>query len=142
MNRNILAALIFSAIAIILAGCDSSNKPLKYSTINDASEIIKQNIKTPSSFKLISGEEIWSGTNTVGQPVYIVRVEYDAQNTFGAIIRNRNLVAFYATGSNWGWDKKNAIQPCEIKSSDGYVYTDEKAMIRLTKKINFGIDSK
>ena len=77
----------------ILTGCHF----LSASPIDQASEIIKTQLKSPSSYKKIYGEIIWQGTNADGMPSYIVSVLFDSANSFGALLRGCMYVSYSET---------------------------------------------
>jgi len=78
----------FWLVTLLLVGCTTDPN-----TSAMAGEIIKKDLRSPSSFSLVSGKEMWKGKDQEGNPAFIVRVEYDAQNGFGAMIRDCKLVA-------------------------------------------------
>lgn len=71
-----LAALI--AVGYFVVGSFSG-----FSATSGASQIIKESLKSPSSFSEIDSRVLWEGTNEDGKDSKIVRVEYEAQNGFG-----------------------------------------------------------
>jgi hypothetical protein len=123
MHHRTLAVLI----AVALAGCGIADN-----RVSNASEIIKKSLRSPSSFSLVSGKEVWSGKNGEGKPAYIVRIEYDAQNGFGAMIRDCKLVAYTDNGDKISWRTNGAMDACEAKP-----LFDETQMVEMMRKINF-----
>ena len=115
------------ATILLLAGCGDNQ-------VSSANEIVKTRLKSPSSFSLVSGKTVWSGKTNHGQPAYIVRVEYDAQNGFGAAIRDCNMVAFWdeGKGNSVSYLTPGAIQDCEVKG-----VVSEEEMIKMQVDINF-----
>jgi hypothetical protein len=111
----------------LLAGCGDNH-------VSSAVEIVMTRLKSPSSFSLVSGKTVWSGKNNHGQPAYVVRIEYDAQNGFGAAIRDCNMVAFWdkGEGNSVSYLSPGAIQNCEVK---GIMSEDE--MIKMQVDNNF-----
>ncbi len=115
------------ASMFLLAGCGDDQ-------VSNASGIIKKGLQSPSSFVLISGKSVWSGKTNQGLPAHVVRIEYDAQNGFGATIRNCNMVAY--------WDKDadtilsltpGAIQSCEVK---GVMSEDQMIKMQIDNNFN------
>jgi hypothetical protein len=96
-----------------------------------AISIIKKSLRSPSSFILVSGKEVWSGKNTEGDAAHIVRIEYDAQNGFGADIRDCKLVAYNDKGKKYEWKENGAMNQCGTK------LFDETQMVEIIRKINF-----
>lgn len=64
---------------------------------DQASEIIKTQLKAPSSFKKVYGQVIWQGANKEGLPSYVVSVAFDSANSFGANLRGCMFVSFSET---------------------------------------------
>lgn len=64
----------------------------RHATYADASDLIKKQLRSPSSYLLVSEDDVWTGKNQSGGDKYVVRIEYDAQNGFGATIRDCKLV--------------------------------------------------
>jgi hypothetical protein len=127
MYQRSFAFLTAGAIAVGLVGCGVADN-----RVSNASEIIKKSLRSPSSFSLVSGKEVWSGKNTEGNASYIVRVEYDAQNGFGATIRDCKLVAYNIKGDKFEWRTNSAMEACEDKP-----LFDETQMVEIMRKINF-----
>ena len=119
---SIPACVLLSAT---LVGCG-------FGAVTEASEIIKTQLRSPSSFALISGKEVWSGKTSTGQVAHIVRVEYDAQNGFGATLRACKFVAFRIEGDQVKWKAQGSIATCD--SSADY----EQATVSGMRKYNFG----
>jgi len=115
------------AIIFLLAGCGDDQ-------VGNASEILKKRLKSPSSFSLVSGKTVWSGKTNHGYPAYVVRIEYDAQNGFGAAMRDCNMVAFWDEGKDntVSYLTPGAIQDCEVKG-----IMSENEMIKMQVDNNF-----
>lgn len=124
---NIIFGIILIFLSSLLFGCDIENN-----RVLTASEIIKKNLRSPSSFSLISGKDVWSGNDTNGVSAYIVRIEYDAQNGFGAIIRDCQLVAFTMNDGKY----KPAYRSTEACESKSLSY-NESQMIEALRKFNY-----
>lgn len=124
ISPNIISIVIF---LISLTGCNIVN----HYRVETAIEIIKKNLESPSSFSLISGETVWSGKDSNEKAAYIVRVEYDAQNVFGAIIRNCQLVAFPINDGKYK-PAYRSFGECEVKT----LY-NETQMIGSLRLFNF-----
>jgi hypothetical protein len=114
------------AIIFLLAGCGDDQ-------VGNASEILKKRLKSPSSFSLVSGKTVWSGKTNHGQPAFIVRIEYDAQNGFGAAIWDCNMVAYWDKGGDSiSYLTPGAIQDCEVKG-----VMSEEEIIKMQVDYNF-----
>jgi hypothetical protein len=102
-----LVVRLFAATFMLLVGvkvCFYLYQQSESSAIEHASVSIKGDLKSPSSFSLISGQRLWTGENSTGNHAHVVRIEYDAQNGFGALIRGCSYVA--ATTFDTGfWEK-------------------------------------
>lgn len=127
MHQRTLSLILVGALALSLFGCDMTGN-----RVATASEIIKKNLRSPSSFSLISGKEVWSGKDSKGISAYIVRIEYDAQNGFGAIIRDCQLVAFTINDDKY----KPAYRSTEVCESKSLSY-NESQMIETLRKFNY-----
>ncbi len=113
-----------STLLILLAfliGCSNN--------FEEANEIVKNSLRSPSSFHFISGKEEWAGKDKDGKPARIVRIFFDAQNAFGATVRECRLVA---VGENTKYDmlKLDMIKDCENPHID----------IRTMRRFNFGVE--
>ncbi len=102
------------------------------STTSGASQIIKQNLKSPSSFREVDSRVLWSGKDKDGNDAHIVRVEYEAQNGFGAMLRNCKIVSYYKEGDNLRWSTKYGFESCDL------AFMTEEQVVDLYKKTNFG----
>jgi len=127
MHQRILSLISAGALSLALFGCGMADN-----RVATASEIIKKSLRSPSSFALVSGKEMWSGKNTEGNPAYIVRIEYDAQNGFGAMIRDCKLVALTMKGDKYEKLTNRSIDACEIKP----LY-NEAQMLESLRKFNY-----
>ena len=112
-----------ATLAISLSGCDASS-------VYDGGEIIKQSLRSPSSYSLVSGKQVWAGKSAAGDVSYIVRIEYDAQNGFGATIRDCKFVAYSVKGSKVHWNQRSAMATCESPQFD-------QATVEGMRKYNF-----
>ena len=70
-----------------------------------AEEVLKKSLKAPSTYKRISSVEVW-----VGAGDHRFRIEFDAQNGFGALIRGCYYVPLEETG----------MTPCDVGDSLGW----------------------
>ncbi len=73
---------------------------------DQATVVVKRQLRSPSSFKHVSSKVIWTGRTQKAEPAYVVAVGYDAQNSFGAALRGCMLVAYYeAADGQIGWNE-------------------------------------
>lgn len=112
---------------ILLTGCGQLD-----SRVANGSAIVKSKLQAPSSFRLVAGKGLWSGTDSKGRPAHIARIEFDAQNGFGAMIRGCYYASWYEDGSAVRWN--------EYGLTDCMHMTDEDA-VALMKQANFGLDA-
>ncbi len=71
-----------------------------------ASEIVKEQLRSPGSFNNVSSEVLWKGKSNKGEPAYVVSVLYDAQNGFGAMLRGCMFVSYHETADGkLGWNR-------------------------------------
>ncbi len=114
-------------LTVLLLGCADSK-------VENACIVVKKSLTAPSSFSLVSSEVVWEGVDTAGHPAFIVGIEYDAQNGFGAVIRDCKLVAYTLDGDKIRWDPFCAFWPCE-----GIQSLDKKFQAKLMLGMNFGL---
>lgn len=96
-------------IVLTLSACDF----LSPSVESMGEEIVKQYQKSPDSFKSEFSEIIWKGREKGGKDVYVVRVSYDSQNSFGAMLRGCAFVAFTVVGREYQWRREAGFQEQE-----------------------------
>ncbi len=112
--------------------------------MDQASEIVKTNLKSPASFHQAGGEVLWEGKTADGEKAYVVSVKFDAANSFGASLRGCMYVAYAETkdkkitwNQNYGVnDYTNLAQLCE-ESTPMSIKQD---MVNTLVKINFPND--
>jgi hypothetical protein len=100
-----------------------------------ADSVIKKSIKTPSTYKRISGEELRSGATPHGGKSHVFRIEYDAQNVYGALIRDCGVAVFREEGGEIYYFRLELIapNPCNaIHASRGE--TAQKTFLDLYEK--------
>jgi hypothetical protein len=82
-------SVITAVIAAFVVGCGNGTDPTL-----PAISIAQESLRSPSTFQYISSDVLWTGRNKEKNPAYIVKVVYDAQNGFGATIRECSIVAY------------------------------------------------
>lgn len=102
-----------------------------------ASGIIQQSLKSPSSFSLVSGKEMWEGQNSEGKSAHIVEIEYDAQNGFGASLRDCKVLAFYTDGDSVMWSSLWGAMPCASNPAHGGLLEHSKVVEIIREKNSF-----
>ena len=134
MNRKIVAGswVIISAllVTIVLTGCDAAT--------GDADRIIQQSLRSPNSFSAVSHTTLFTGKKA-GQPAYIVKVEYDAQNAFGASVRDCTYVSFYHENDDIKWSQMWGLRKCSADVGNfGFVnVTEDEFVKRLIENNDF-----
>jgi hypothetical protein len=79
--------------------------------VDQASEIVKTQLKSPSSFKKINGKIIWQGKNTEGMPSYVVSISFESANSFGASLRGCMFVTYSETADKKvTWNKDYGVK--------------------------------
>lgn len=119
--------LCLGLILLSLGGCADPK-------VENACVVLKKNLTSPATFSLVSSEVVWEGVDSAGHPAYIVGIEYDAQNGFGATIRDCKLVAYTLDGDKIRWDPFCAFWPCE-----GVQALDKESQAKLMLGMNFGL---
>lgn len=115
--------IVVSSTCALLTACSSGS-------VQDAKIIVQKAMRAPSSFSMINGEEMWAGKHNGGY-AYIVRIEYDGQNGFGATLRDCKIVAFTNTAGDLRWDPSSGLATCENPSLDA-------ATAKAMRKYHFG----
>jgi hypothetical protein len=110
----ILATMYFMLPSLLPNNLISKIMDPKSISVGNASQLIMKSLRSPSSFHLVSGEEVWTGKDKKSKPAHIVRIEYDAQNGFGAMIRDCKLVAYVdEDGNKFSWNEFFVTNSCE-----------------------------
>lgn len=114
------AAATFAAVvsltgcdAVVEAGKEAGSELLDAKVIQAGSQVVTKYLRSPSSFQLVSGKKVWEGVDDKGNPAYIVRVEFDAQNGFGAMIRACQLAAFSFTSDDQFEHRATESEACD-----------------------------
>lgn len=96
----------------------------------NADDLIKQDLLSPATFSAISNDVVWSGKNAKGDDARVVKVVYDAQNGFGALVRKCEYVAFWYEGSQYFRYPSSYSESCDI-------LPDEKSIVDNLVAVNF-----
>ena len=80
--------------------------------------IVQNNIKSPASFQLVSTKLHWTGADAKGNPAYIMSVVFDAQNSFGALLRDCVITAFGIEGKEAVYKRELGTQGCKQGMSE------------------------
>lgn len=88
-KRSTRGVLITVLVAIMVSSCGFTADPQAH-----AAHLLKQKMKSPASFSVVSSKVMWHGNDNKGRDAYIVKVDYDAANSFGAVLRDCKLVSF------------------------------------------------
>lgn len=89
----------FMAVLGLLAVGYFAKKVMAPSDSGNAYALIQEGLRSPSSFSAVSSDTVWEGHDAKSNAARIVRVDYDAQNGFGATVRECQYVAFWYEGS-------------------------------------------
>jgi hypothetical protein len=123
-SRVILCALI---TGIVVSACGGGHSPNLA-----AATVIQDGLRSPSSYSEISSATVWTGKDKDGEEAYIVKVTYDAQNGFGAMIRDCQYVAFnYDKDDKVRWYRNRSNDSCSDASNGG-----EEEVIHVLKMLN------
>jgi hypothetical protein len=99
-------------------------------------QIIKGSLRSPSSYSVKSQKVLWSGKSGSSK-AYIVKTEFDAQNGFGANIRDCYYTSFSIEGNNVSWSPVWGLRKC---SSDvghfGYISVSESEFVKTLIEAN------
>lgn len=94
-TAKLLQGLVMIGLTLMLGACGGGGGNGGDSTVTAiAKQMVRDSLRSPSSFAPVSVDVKWKGVDQEGRPAYIVRVEYDAQNGFGANLRGCSLAAF------------------------------------------------
>ncbi|MBU2514196.1 hypothetical protein KJ966_22905 [bacterium] len=109
MKRDLNVLIAVLVMLVVVAGCDAI---LGSDEEFNAGEIIKDNLKSPSSFKKLDGKVLWRGKNDFGES-FVVRINYEAKNSFGVSIQDCHVVAYSNNGKQLHWNPVSSIWPCK-----------------------------
>ena len=133
----IIVYLIFGFIGIYggyyLSERDNSSVDVgkNAKVITNAEQIIQSKLKSPSSYRKITGTVMWEGKNQTGNDAYAVKINYDAQNSFGASIRECKVVMYFMDGELMKWNPTVGMQSCN------YAGITEEDAIEMFARVNF-----
>ncbi|MBE9611036.1 ankyrin repeat domain-containing protein [Chitinilyticum piscinae] len=116
-----IPTLVLIVAAAIFSSTESHN----------AEAFIKKRLKSPDSFKSVSSETVWEGKNEKGNKAAIVRVVFDANNSFGAALRGCYFVAIYKENGDWWSSNTNGLSECDWRIATS------KEDIEIIRKLNF-----
>lgn len=114
------------AAMLTMSGCGEES-----TAMDAADQLVMNSLRSPSSYSPASKKVLWKGVNKDGHPAYIIRVDYDAQNGFGAMLRGCNLAAFYLKGDQFGY-RGTGVDSC--MGSPGS--EDERFGLEITRRFN------
>ncbi|HEX8573999.1 MAG TPA: hypothetical protein VF759_14740, partial [Allosphingosinicella sp.] len=75
--------LTSAVLPIILCGCN----PVQSQAVQACEVFIKERLRSPSTYKRISGDALGPAFENDGRRVKMVTIEYDAANAYGTPIR-------------------------------------------------------
>jgi hypothetical protein len=73
--------------------------------------IVKMGLKTPSTYKRISGVELRSGAASAGGTSHVFQIDYDAQTIYGALVRDCAVAVFREEGGEIYYFRLDLIAP-------------------------------
>jgi len=104
------------------------------STVNEAESILKQRLKSPSSYRRLDAEVAWEGTTRSGSEVSVVMLEYEATNSFGASLKDCTAVGYLDDGTTLRW-LNNTIDVC---SAPGLISREQTARMFGERLVEWG----
>ncbi len=127
-KERILAAVLIGGL---LAGC---SKPREASV---ADKMISDKLKSPSSYSAVSQKTLWKGKHD-GFDAYIIKTEFDAQNGFGAQIRDCYYTSFtLKADGNYSYSTMWGLRRCSDDVGDfGYFTITEAEFIKSLVQYN------
>ncbi len=93
-------------IAASLSGCGAAGPE------NQAAHLLKQQMKDPSSFYSTDTKIMWQGKDKKNREAYVIKVDFKAQNSFGAVLPGCKMVAFAMEGESLSYNKPMAFDTC------------------------------
>ena len=82
--------------------------------------VIMNELKSPSSFQRKNAEVKWTGVDEMGHDSAIVKVTYDANNSYGASIRACKFVSYWITSEGGlNWHQNSVFEDCDGVNIDG-----------------------
>lgn len=126
----VAAVVVVAGLWFVAGGKDTVSSWFHHVAAGDAAaEIIKKNLKSPSTFALVSERQVWAGKGADGKDAFIFHVDYDAQNGFGAMIRGSTYVAYEISGDQYEWNPGMAM--------DSSPESMESLVVEMLRKLNF-----
>ena len=78
------------ALSFLLAGCNSQQS----AAVGACESFIKERLRSPSSYKQISVDDLGPSFKNDGRDIKMLTVEYDAANAYGTPIRGKQMCTF------------------------------------------------
>lgn len=126
--------LLAVAIGAAILGYKIWDKVKGSDPVDGAITVMQGEMQTPSSFNLVNGKVMWEGKTRDAIPVYVVELNFDAQNLMGAMVRQCALVAFAMKGKDVRWNDQTAVNlGCENAQALG----GERSLVEMVKSVNF-----
>jgi TonB family protein len=104
-NRGLLAFC-----TLLLCAC---NQVHEMTTVENAEQILKSNLKAPDTYERKEADILWRGQTKSGQVAFIVKIEYSAKNLMGVPLPGCDFVAFYQETDQIHWDQTFGINDCQ-----------------------------
>jgi hypothetical protein len=117
------------ALLLMISGCGGNEE-----AIGGSDTVIQKSLKSPSSYRPVSHAVLWSGKSADGKNAYIVRTEYDAQNGFGALIRDCSYTSFTIEGEKVEWSQIWGNRKCadNVGNFGGILIVTEEELVKGT----------
>ena len=101
-----------------------------------ADHLLSQRLRAPSSYNAIDRQVILKYPYSAGIG-YVVKVDYDAQNGFGATVRDCKYVIFKIQGDKYAWNRTQSFQDCLTPDMQALGYTEstwQAAILKVSKE--------
>ena len=140
---NFIACKLLVAAALqgfsITAKADFFSELFKPEPGKQAAQIVKEQLRSPSSFQYVDSEVLWKGKTKSGAPAYVVFVKYDAQNSFGAMLRGCMAVAYSEASNNkLSWNSLYGVKELDNILCNLSLPVDARSKFAISlAKINF-----
>lgn len=101
-----------------------------------ADQIIKGSLRSPSSYRVNSQKVLWSGKSG-SRKAFIVKTEFDAQNGFGANIRDCYYTSFSIESNNVSWSQVWGLRKCSSDVGDWeFISVSESEFVKTLIEMN------
>lgn len=103
---------------------------------SSADLMVEKTLRSPSTYQVASQKLLFTG-HKGSDPAFIVKTEYDAQNGFGATMRDCYYVTFTEHGEEVNWDRMWGLRHCEADVGNfAFGTVSEEDFVGTLKKVN------